>query len=237
MAETVVMPKLGLLMETGVVGAWRVAEGDEVSVGQVIAEITTEKITYELESQAAGVLLKILPEEVEAPVGSPSESSGSRESKPRVWKKGWRRCGRGPGWPGEDRPPRVRKKRACFVRPGPRRTREWLGLCSSGGRPRWPRRRPAQESALDGIEVLDITARAFLGELKCAALGAFPGMSEKRLNKKLQSPAQRRLASGGSRTRRRHGGWPSPHDPGSDRRGHELHLGRGGGARSLRACS
>ncbi len=72
MADIVVMPKLGLLMETGTVSAWRVNEGDEVAVGDVIAEITTEKITYELEAQAAGVLLKILlPEDGEAPVGDP----------------------------------------------------------------------------------------------------------------------------------------------------------------------
>lgn len=72
MAEIVVMPKLGLLMETGSIGAWTVAEGDSVSIGTVIAEITTEKITYELESQAEGVLLKIiLPEDGEAPVGAP----------------------------------------------------------------------------------------------------------------------------------------------------------------------
>lgn len=72
MAEIVVMPKLGLLMETGTVSAWRANEGDEVAVGDVIAEITTEKITYELEAQAAGVLLKILlPEDGEAPVGDP----------------------------------------------------------------------------------------------------------------------------------------------------------------------
>ena len=72
MAEIVAMPKLGLLMETGTVGAWRVAEGDHVEVGQVIVEITTEKITYELESQVEGTLLKILqPEDEEAPVGDP----------------------------------------------------------------------------------------------------------------------------------------------------------------------
>ncbi len=41
---------------------------------------------------------------------------------------------------------------------------------------------------LDGIEVLDITDGAVLGELKAAALDAFPGMSERRLDKKLQSP-------------------------------------------------
>ena len=72
MAEIVAMPKLGLLMETGTVGAWKVAEGDYVTVGHVIAEITTEKIVYELESQVEGTLLKIiLDEDGEAPVGDP----------------------------------------------------------------------------------------------------------------------------------------------------------------------
>ncbi len=72
MAETVTMPKLGLTMETGAVGTWLVAEGDEVKAGQVIAEVVTEKITYELEAEGAGTVLKILLEEdVEVPVGTP----------------------------------------------------------------------------------------------------------------------------------------------------------------------
>jgi pyruvate dehydrogenase E2 component (dihydrolipoamide acetyltransferase) len=72
MAETIGMPKLGLTMETGAVGSWLVSEGDEVKAGQVLAEIVTEKITYELESETAGVVLKILlAEEVEVPVGTP----------------------------------------------------------------------------------------------------------------------------------------------------------------------
>jgi pyruvate/2-oxoglutarate dehydrogenase complex dihydrolipoamide acyltransferase (E2) component len=72
MAETIGMPKLGLTMETGAVGTWLVSEGDEVKAGQVIAEIVTEKITYELECETAGVVLKVLlDEEVEVPVGTP----------------------------------------------------------------------------------------------------------------------------------------------------------------------
>jgi pyruvate/2-oxoglutarate dehydrogenase complex dihydrolipoamide acyltransferase (E2) component len=72
MAETIAMPKLGLTMETGAVGTWLVAVGDEVKAGQVIAEIVTEKITYDLETETAGVVLKILlDEEVEVPVGAP----------------------------------------------------------------------------------------------------------------------------------------------------------------------
>ncbi len=72
MAETIGMPKLGLTMETGAVGTWLVAEGDEVKAGAVIAEIVTEKITYDLEAETAGVVLKILLDiEVEVPVGTP----------------------------------------------------------------------------------------------------------------------------------------------------------------------
>jgi pyruvate dehydrogenase E2 component (dihydrolipoamide acetyltransferase) len=72
MVEVVVMPKLGLTMETGIVQAWVVAEGEDVKTGEVIAEIATEKITYELESQVDGVLLKIVvPVEGEVPVGTP----------------------------------------------------------------------------------------------------------------------------------------------------------------------
>ena len=72
MAETIGMPKLGLTMETGAVGAWLVSEGDEVKAGQVIAEIVTEKITYELETETAGTVLKLLlEEEMDVPVGTP----------------------------------------------------------------------------------------------------------------------------------------------------------------------
>ena len=72
MAETIGMPKLGLTMETGAVGTWLVGEGDKVKVGTVIAEIVTEKITYDLEAETAGVVLKILLDaEVEVPVGTP----------------------------------------------------------------------------------------------------------------------------------------------------------------------
>jgi pyruvate/2-oxoglutarate dehydrogenase complex dihydrolipoamide acyltransferase (E2) component len=71
-AETIGMPKLGLTMETGAVGAWLVEEGDEVKAGTVIAEIVTEKITYDLEAETTGAVLKILlDEEVEVPVGTP----------------------------------------------------------------------------------------------------------------------------------------------------------------------
>lgn len=66
------MPKWGLIMEYGTMGAWRKAAGDRVAAGEVIAEIFTEKITNELESPVAGVVAKILVPEgaEEVPVGT-----------------------------------------------------------------------------------------------------------------------------------------------------------------------
>ncbi|MCJ7796146.1 MAG: 2-oxo acid dehydrogenase subunit E2 [Thermoleophilia bacterium] len=71
MAEAIVMPKLGLTMQTGTVTQWSVSEGQRVTAGSAVAEITTEKITYVLEAPADGVLLKVVvPVDGEAPIGA-----------------------------------------------------------------------------------------------------------------------------------------------------------------------
>lgn len=72
MATEIVMPKLGLTMESGAISAWLVEEGQEVQKGQALLEIATDKVTMEVEAQAAGVLRKILvlPGE-EVPVSTP----------------------------------------------------------------------------------------------------------------------------------------------------------------------
>ena len=44
MVTKVIMPKFGLSMETGVLGSWLVEEGDSVTKGSALAEITTDKI-------------------------------------------------------------------------------------------------------------------------------------------------------------------------------------------------
>lgn len=69
----VIMPKWGLTMDSGTVGAWRKAEGDRVVQGEILVEIATEKITNELEAPVAGVLTKILVAEgtEEVAVGTP----------------------------------------------------------------------------------------------------------------------------------------------------------------------
>lgn len=65
MATTVVMPKLGLTMTEGTVERWLKKEGDRVEKGEPLVEIITEKINFQYESPASGILRKILHQEGE----------------------------------------------------------------------------------------------------------------------------------------------------------------------------
>jgi pyruvate dehydrogenase E2 component (dihydrolipoamide acetyltransferase) len=58
MAVEVLMPKLGLTMKTGTVVRWLKEVGDAVSEKEPLLEIETEKLSYQVESPAAGILLK-----------------------------------------------------------------------------------------------------------------------------------------------------------------------------------
>lgn len=66
MAEVIRMPKMSDTMEEGVIAAWLKKEGDEVSSGDVLAEVETDKATMELESYQDGVLLHIGVKEKES---------------------------------------------------------------------------------------------------------------------------------------------------------------------------
>lgn len=64
------MPKMGYDMTEGTIVRWRKNEGDEVTRGEVIAEVETTKVTVEVEAYTAGVLRKVLvPEGQTVPVG------------------------------------------------------------------------------------------------------------------------------------------------------------------------
>lgn len=65
MANELKMPQLGLTMEEGTITEWLKTEGDEVQVGEAVAEITTDKITTEIVSEFSGTLLKIVVPEGE----------------------------------------------------------------------------------------------------------------------------------------------------------------------------
>ena len=59
----IVMPKWGLSMKEGTVTRWIVQEGDEIAVGNEIAEIETEKIASALEATDAGLLRRLVADE------------------------------------------------------------------------------------------------------------------------------------------------------------------------------
>lgn len=65
------MPALGVAMEEGVLVRWAVAPGDNVTRGQVLADIETDKAVVELESPSAGRVGAFQVEEgASVPVGT-----------------------------------------------------------------------------------------------------------------------------------------------------------------------
>ena len=79
MATEVKLPRLGQGMEAGTIVRWLKAEGDEVAKGEPLFELDTDKVTQEVEADAAGVLLKIVVPEGEASVGTTVAVIGSAD--------------------------------------------------------------------------------------------------------------------------------------------------------------
>ena len=71
MADQVTLPRLGQGMESGTIVRWLKSEGDRVQKGEPLYELDTDKVTQEVEADVGGVLLKILVNEGEVPVGTP----------------------------------------------------------------------------------------------------------------------------------------------------------------------
>ncbi|MGC1166436.1 MAG: dihydrolipoamide acetyltransferase family protein [Solirubrobacterales bacterium] len=86
----IVMPRLSDSMEEGTILAWMRKVGDEISVGDEIVEIETDKANMAYESDVAGTLTEILAEEGEtlaigtpiARVGDGGEGSGASAAGP-----------------------------------------------------------------------------------------------------------------------------------------------------------
>ena len=60
MPQNIVMPALSAGMEEGTIARWLKAEGDTVAIGEVIAEIETDKATMEMEAAHSGVIGSIV---------------------------------------------------------------------------------------------------------------------------------------------------------------------------------
>jgi pyruvate dehydrogenase E2 component (dihydrolipoamide acetyltransferase) len=73
----VIMPKMGDAMEEGTLLRWLKQVGDEIAVGDPLAEIETDKVSLEIEATEAGVLSKTLVEEgATVPIGTPIAAIG-----------------------------------------------------------------------------------------------------------------------------------------------------------------
>ncbi len=70
MAVEVKLPRLGQGMEAGTIVRWLKSEGDNVEKGEPLYELDTDKVTQEVESDAGGVLLKIVIADGEVDVGT-----------------------------------------------------------------------------------------------------------------------------------------------------------------------
>src|SRR5881227_1288582 len=85
------MPKLSDTMTEGTLIAWKKKKGDQVSAGEVLAEIETDKATMEWESPEDGTLTEIYIEEGGkvnvgdriAFIGGEGEEAPKKEEKPK----------------------------------------------------------------------------------------------------------------------------------------------------------
>src|SRR5215212_2369957 len=91
MATKVVMEALSPTMEEGRLVEWKKREGEPVAVGDVLAEVETDKAVMELVARAGGTLLKqvvaagatVPVSELVALIGEPGESVENGAGPPR----------------------------------------------------------------------------------------------------------------------------------------------------------
>ena len=82
MIHEVTMPAMGADMTEGTVVKWLKAEGDQISRGDKLAEIETDKTVVEMEAYADGLLRKILlPDGSKVPVGTPLAFIGNADDE------------------------------------------------------------------------------------------------------------------------------------------------------------
>src|SRR5258708_13358845 len=66
------MPEMGESVTEGIVLEWHVVEGDFVSEGDTVVEVSTDKVDAEVPAPADGVITKLIAQvDEEVPVGAP----------------------------------------------------------------------------------------------------------------------------------------------------------------------
>jgi pyruvate dehydrogenase E2 component (dihydrolipoamide acetyltransferase) len=76
------MPKLSDTMEEGTIVEWKKKSGDQVKTGDVLAEVESDKATFDLEADADGTLQILVEQGVPAKIGAPIARIGSGEGAP-----------------------------------------------------------------------------------------------------------------------------------------------------------
>ena len=89
MAEDVVMPRLSDSMEEGTILKWMKSKGDEVSVGDELVEIETDKANMVYEADTAGTLIEIIADENDTlPIGEVIARIGDESEADAVGNEG-----------------------------------------------------------------------------------------------------------------------------------------------------
>ena len=60
-AIEVILPKVDMDMESGVIAAWKVVEGERVAQGDVLFEMETGKAMMEVEAPGTGIVRSLAP--------------------------------------------------------------------------------------------------------------------------------------------------------------------------------
>jgi len=76
------MPKLSDTMEEGTIVEWKKKSGDEVKTGDVLAEVESDKATFDLEAEADGTLQILVEQGVPAKIGAPIAKIGEAGAEP-----------------------------------------------------------------------------------------------------------------------------------------------------------
>ena len=69
MRTDIIMPKMGMTMVSGIVSGWLKEDGDQVTEGELVATIETDKITNSVEAPATGTLHLVAELDDEISVG------------------------------------------------------------------------------------------------------------------------------------------------------------------------
>jgi pyruvate dehydrogenase E2 component (dihydrolipoamide acetyltransferase) len=81
------MPKLSDTMEEGTIVEWKKKTGDAVKTGDVLAEVESDKATFDLEAESDGVLSILVEQGVPAKIGAPIATIGEASAAAPATKK------------------------------------------------------------------------------------------------------------------------------------------------------